>query len=353
VYRDAATYQVSLHVIGPGGADIHSIQLDVLEGPTLDFAVKPRRGRAPLSVKIENRSSGEITGFRWGFGDGGESQDRDPLPHRYARPGEYAVELHGIHSETGEELEPMYLTIRVGEPLDWNRIGIIASVVVAALLLLWLIYRRFLGPPRVRVGDVFELDSLGPNPGDSVSIGGGRKKPDRSSHDIALPPKGAMFADYATFLKSTDPPNIAVTPTSSDSSVFLAKCSEDSRFSLPDEYRAVTLSDMQSALMRAKDHILINDQPYVLSKPPGESETFISGWRLLPSSGTAGITIRRNAISLEVGPLGTPLIAGDRIDMAGSVFVFRTDDTGRSSLLLDSVPSVQTDSSETDHSEDS
>jgi len=67
-----------------------SIVLD----PTLvaHFEATPSAGNAPLTVQFTDLSTGEITAWRWDFGDGVTSEERDPV-HVYAVAGSYSVSL--------------------------------------------------------------------------------------------------------------------------------------------------------------------------------------------------------------------------------------------------------------------
>ena len=57
-----------------------------------DFEVRPESGRAPLEVRFIDASSGERTGWRWDFGDGGTSQEQSPT-HVYEQAGGHDVTL--------------------------------------------------------------------------------------------------------------------------------------------------------------------------------------------------------------------------------------------------------------------
>lgn len=57
-----------------------------------DFTVDPIEGEAPLEVSLTNKS---IRGsrFQWEFGDSTKSEQSDPEPHIYYKPGEYDIKL--------------------------------------------------------------------------------------------------------------------------------------------------------------------------------------------------------------------------------------------------------------------
>ena len=57
-----------------------------------DFIGIPLSGIAPLEVKFEDQSSGEIATYAWSFGDGETSSEQHPV-HVYQDPGTYTVAL--------------------------------------------------------------------------------------------------------------------------------------------------------------------------------------------------------------------------------------------------------------------
>lgn len=57
-----------------------------------DFTADPTSGSAPLAVAFNDASAGGPTSWRWDFGDGGTSTERNPI-HTYAAEGTYSVTL--------------------------------------------------------------------------------------------------------------------------------------------------------------------------------------------------------------------------------------------------------------------
>lgn len=95
------TYPVSLLVMGPGGEDeeLKPAFITVAAptpapppAPVADFSGDVLKGKAPLTVNFQNRSSGEISTSAWDFGDGSASSVTDPT-HTYNNPGVYPVTL--------------------------------------------------------------------------------------------------------------------------------------------------------------------------------------------------------------------------------------------------------------------
>ena len=60
--------------------------------PTAAFAANPRVGFAPLAVRFTDQSRGRISSYHWNFGDGTESNDRNPV-HEYGEQDTYIVTL--------------------------------------------------------------------------------------------------------------------------------------------------------------------------------------------------------------------------------------------------------------------
>ena len=60
--------------------------------PVAKFSVSPVVGRAPLAVQFNDSSSGQITSYRWDFGDGYTSSGSHPR-HTYTKDGKFTVSL--------------------------------------------------------------------------------------------------------------------------------------------------------------------------------------------------------------------------------------------------------------------
>ncbi len=100
-YVAPGTYDVTLSVTSPGGAD-DELKVGYIEvkspaptpppPPTAEFAADVLKGPAPLVVNFQNLSSGQVDKATWSFGDGSTSSARNPA-HTYSEPGVYAVTL--------------------------------------------------------------------------------------------------------------------------------------------------------------------------------------------------------------------------------------------------------------------
>jgi PKD repeat protein len=82
---------VKLTVANAAGSD-QVQQLIVTGMPIADFATSPSSGAAPLAVQFTDTSRNAPTGWKWDFGDGQTSTERNPV-HTYVSPGVYPVTL--------------------------------------------------------------------------------------------------------------------------------------------------------------------------------------------------------------------------------------------------------------------
>ncbi|MBI5669851.1 MAG: PKD domain-containing protein [Chloroflexi bacterium] len=94
-YNNPGTYTARLTVVGPGGQNTAQQIITVTQkpnAPVAGFVATPTSGNAPLTVQFTNQSTGQITSYRWDFGDGTQSDTQNPS-HTYATPGTYTVTL--------------------------------------------------------------------------------------------------------------------------------------------------------------------------------------------------------------------------------------------------------------------
>lgn len=69
--------------------------------------VTETHGLAPLTIELEDISTGNVTGWEWSFGDGSANETGRYATHTYAVPGEYTVILtvtDGIRTDSTWEL---------------------------------------------------------------------------------------------------------------------------------------------------------------------------------------------------------------------------------------------------------
>jgi len=84
--------------------------------PVADFTTSgPRSGLPPLTVAFVDRSTGDVTGWNWDFGDGGTATSQSPT-HIYTLPGTYTVTLTVVNL-TGDDSEVKTGYITVDLPL--------------------------------------------------------------------------------------------------------------------------------------------------------------------------------------------------------------------------------------------
>lgn len=96
-YGASGNYSVTLTVTGPGGSDSKTLSKLIAVSaapvrPVAAFAVSPTRGPAPLSAQFADQSTGQVTQWRWNFGDGHTSTLSNP-EHTYEVVGSYTVSL--------------------------------------------------------------------------------------------------------------------------------------------------------------------------------------------------------------------------------------------------------------------
>jgi PKD repeat protein len=89
--------------------------------PRADFTADPPRGEAPLAVVFRDESNGDITGWRWDFGDGSTSGDQNPS-HTYRTSGEYTVRL-AVTGPGGESPLVLERTVMVLDPRNEMRLA--------------------------------------------------------------------------------------------------------------------------------------------------------------------------------------------------------------------------------------
>lgn len=94
-YSTVGTFSVTLTVQGPGGTDsitkANLIASNALP-PVAAFTSGETTGETPLTVSFVSASAGDISGYRWDFGDGSTSSEVNPT-HTYTMAGSYDVSL--------------------------------------------------------------------------------------------------------------------------------------------------------------------------------------------------------------------------------------------------------------------
>src|SRR5262249_3380183 len=76
----------------PNRGAVYLVQLNDGSAPAADFLASKTRGAAPMTVAFTDTSTGEVTSWLWNFGDGPQSNQRNPIK-TYTTPGVYDVQL--------------------------------------------------------------------------------------------------------------------------------------------------------------------------------------------------------------------------------------------------------------------
>lgn len=93
VFRNAGEYEVKLTVVGPGGqSNVSQIITVNVNPPNAQFEQSTSGGPSPLTVQFTDRSTGQIDNYRWDFGDGTTSNERNPR-HVFTEERTYNVTL--------------------------------------------------------------------------------------------------------------------------------------------------------------------------------------------------------------------------------------------------------------------
>ena len=96
-YAEPGRYAVTLRVrdVTGGNVSIRTGAITVaapVKRPTAAFRATPRTGEEPLAVQFTDISTGSPRAWRWTFGDGTSSTDRNPR-HVYSDVGSYTIGL--------------------------------------------------------------------------------------------------------------------------------------------------------------------------------------------------------------------------------------------------------------------
>jgi hypothetical protein len=88
------THEVTLPVTTHTGQSqiVLALEIAAAPPPVVAFVATPDSGTPPLTVAFSNRTSGNVSAYRWDFGDGQSSTATNPT-HTFTAPGAYQVTL--------------------------------------------------------------------------------------------------------------------------------------------------------------------------------------------------------------------------------------------------------------------
>jgi len=93
-YSKAGIYTVNLTVKNAAGRNTvtKTDYIKVITKPVAAFSASPTSGKAPLTVAFTDKSTGTPTKWKWSFGDGTISREKNP-EHQYSQEGNYKITL--------------------------------------------------------------------------------------------------------------------------------------------------------------------------------------------------------------------------------------------------------------------
>jgi len=95
-YSDAGKYTVKLTATNAAGSNTATktnyIKVVTVTTPVAVFSASPTSGKVPLTVKFTDKSTGLPVKWKWSFGDGTTSRDKNP-EHQYLQEGNYKITL--------------------------------------------------------------------------------------------------------------------------------------------------------------------------------------------------------------------------------------------------------------------
>ena len=96
-YNKTGLYSVALTASNAKGSNVltkssYIAVSSVLAAPVTNFSASPTSGSTPLTVGFTDQSKGDPISWKWTFGDGNTSTDKNPV-HTYNKTGKYSVAL--------------------------------------------------------------------------------------------------------------------------------------------------------------------------------------------------------------------------------------------------------------------
>ncbi len=107
-YNNSGLYSVTLTASNANGSNAlkkssYIAVSSVLAAPVTDFSASPTSGKVPLTVRFADQSTGSPTEWKWTFGDGTNSTEKNPV-HTYNNSGLYSVTLKASNVNGSNEL---------------------------------------------------------------------------------------------------------------------------------------------------------------------------------------------------------------------------------------------------------
>ncbi|MDR7665341.1 PKD domain-containing protein [Methanosarcina sp. Z-7115] len=107
-YSEAGLYSVTLTVSNADGSNTltkssYIIVSNVLDAPATSFSASPTSGNAPITVGFTGQSKGSLTSWKWTFGDGNTSTDKNTV-HIFNKSGLYSVTLTASNAKGSSAL---------------------------------------------------------------------------------------------------------------------------------------------------------------------------------------------------------------------------------------------------------
>ena len=118
-YTTPGTYNVTLMVTNDAGSDNATTVITVKEAtiaPVVNFTATPPSGRAPLTVKFADTSTGKPIAWQWDFGDGRKATTKNPII-TYHEPGTYDVSLNVAYSDSPNLVITKNITVSLPDPI--------------------------------------------------------------------------------------------------------------------------------------------------------------------------------------------------------------------------------------------
>jgi PKD repeat protein len=116
---DDDTFWFTTQYIGSGGTRKSQIAAINFPGSVLtaNFSASPLNGTVPLDVTFSDLSTGSVLSWAWDFGDGGTSNQQNPV-HTFSTSGVYTVSLSITDASSSDtETKTDYITVTGSGPL--------------------------------------------------------------------------------------------------------------------------------------------------------------------------------------------------------------------------------------------